>query len=55
MAKYKIDYTLKDGRKRRCYIEAVPGTPIVALISKAGLYAFEGITIRKVSEVRKVA
>lgn len=55
MAKYKIDYTLKDGRKRRCYVEAVPGTPIIALLSKAGIYAFEGITVRKVSEVKKVA
>ena len=54
MAKYKIAYTLKDGRKRHCYVEAVPGTPIIALISKAGL-CFEGIKIRKVSEIRKVA
>ena len=55
MARYKIAYTLKDGRKRHCYVEAIPGTPLIALLSKAGIYALEGITIRKVSEVRKVA
>ena len=54
MTKFKIDYTLKDGRKRRCYVEAIPGTPAIALISKAGLYAFEGIIVRKISEIRKV-
>ena len=55
MVKFKIDYTLKDGRKRRCYVEAVPGTPAIALICKAGLYAFEGIKIRRISEMGKAS
>lgn len=53
MAKFRVDYTLKDGRKRRCYVEAVPGTPLVAILSKAGVYESGGMKIRKVSEVKK--
>lgn len=53
MSLFRIDYTLPDGRKRKCYVEAVPGTPIVALLSKAGLDST--IVVRKISEVRKAA
>lgn len=52
MTKYKIDYTLKDGRKRRCYVDATPGTPIIALLSKVGI-CISDVFIKKVSEVKK--
>lgn len=54
MTKYRIDYTLPDGKKRKTYIEAVPGTPYNALLSKAGVCVNEGIVINRVVDLGNV-